>query len=327
MTDNNRKNQKCFIGLPSCGYIYESAKSCFVACPSDKKYTLKIQVIKDILESKQYECHIALQRSEPGSFAFCTKICSKIIQSQFCIVLLDHSENDIKQEYPNPNVHMEYGMMLGQNKHILPLQDEKFKLGFNIAPLDTIKYSDENFKTKVSEAIENAITKFSKREIVGQLEQGKDLLTYYNLIGFSLADIKVNFYDLLYGFGKNLGFFFFINKPKSKYKYIAAFDFEDPKLIVLHTKILIESIVNAYETSITSLQPDQKKEDYEYLIRDISVDIVVPPFYEKEEILTHLTNIVTNIHDIKIALFYRLDYTNLLKEEYNKVGDFKLKKE
>ena len=45
-----RKNEKCFIGMPSCGYCYESAKMCFVACPSDEEYTLKVGVIKDILE-------------------------------------------------------------------------------------------------------------------------------------------------------------------------------------------------------------------------------------------------------------------------------------
>src|ERR1019366_61759 len=172
MADVNRKNEKCFIGLPSCGYIYESAKSCFIACPSDDRYTTKLDVIKNILESKQYETYIALQKLDPANFAFCTKICSRIIQSQFCIVLLDYSENGKGKEIPNPNVHMEYGMMLSQNKHIIPLQNEKYNLSFNIAQLDTIKYTEANFKTKVTEAIENAIAKFSTKETQGQIGQG-----------------------------------------------------------------------------------------------------------------------------------------------------------
>src|SRR3989339_1100341 len=116
-----KKNDKCFIGMPVCGYGYESAKSCFVACPSDKKYTLKIETIESVIASKQYECHVALKKIDPGNFAFCTKICSKIIQSQFCIVFLDFSldKNEKKtSEHPNPNVHFEYGLMLGQHKHI-----------------------------------------------------------------------------------------------------------------------------------------------------------------------------------------------------------------
>jgi hypothetical protein len=326
MTENNKKNLKCFIGMPSCGYIYESAKSCFIACPSDKKYTIKIQVIRDILESKQYECHIALQRSDPGSFAFCTKICSRIIQSQFCIVFLDYSENGDGIEFPNPNVHMEYGMMLGQNKHIIPLQDEKYKLNFNIAPLDTIKYSDENFKSKVIEAIDNAIIKSSKTDTIGQLDQGKDLQTYYNISGFTIADIKLNFFEILYQFGQNLGFFLLVDKRKLKYKYFATFDFEDPKLIVLHTKILIDNIVNAYESTIAALKPDQNKEEYKYLIRDISIDVVIPKFYYKEDILDHLTKMIKSIYEIKITLFYRTDFTELIKEEYKNIDDFKPKK-
>lgn len=50
MGNDIKKNEKCFIGMPSCGYVYESAKSCFVACPSDNEYTLKVEVIKDIVE-------------------------------------------------------------------------------------------------------------------------------------------------------------------------------------------------------------------------------------------------------------------------------------
>ena len=173
-----RKNEKCFIGMPSCGYGYESAKLCFIACPSHEKYTLKIEVIKDLVESKQYEAHIALKRIEPGTFAFCTKICSKIIQSQFCIVFLDPSfdKNDI--EYPNPNVHFEYGMMVSQNKHIIPLQDEKYDLSFNISPLDTIKYNDKNFKIKVSDAISYAIKRSSETKVQGSSPQGPEVVIF-----------------------------------------------------------------------------------------------------------------------------------------------------
>ena len=103
MSNTIKKNEKCFIGLPACGYGFESAKLCFVACPSDEKYIIKLELIKSIVESKQYECHIALHRIDPGNFAFCTKICSKIVQSQFCIVLLDPSIDKEGKEFYNPN--------------------------------------------------------------------------------------------------------------------------------------------------------------------------------------------------------------------------------
>ena len=176
MDEKLRKNDKCFIGMPSCDYVYESAKLCFVACPSHEKYTLKIEVIKDIVESRQYECHVALKRIDPGTFAFCTKICSKIIQAQYCIVFLDPSFDKEGIEYPNPNVHFEYGMMISQNKHIIPLQDEKHGLAFNISPLDTIKYNNSNFKQKVSEAIEFAIINQQKRKRQERLHKDRKYL-------------------------------------------------------------------------------------------------------------------------------------------------------
>lgn len=239
MENNIRKNEKCFIGMPSCGYGYESAKLCFVACPSHEKYTLKIEVIKDLIESHQYECHIALKRIDPGNFAFCTKICSKIIQSQFCIVFLEPSYNSNGTEYPNPNVHFEYGMMVSQNKHIIPLQDERFDLPFNISPLDTIKYNDSNFKSKVSEAINYAIKRYSEKKEVGTLPQGPEVFIFYNLQGFKLSDTTINFLKVLYEFGSNLGFFLFNNIKLGTYKYIGPFDYEDPKLAILHAKLLL----------------------------------------------------------------------------------------
>ncbi len=239
MEETIRENERCFIGMPSCGYGYESAKLCFVACPSDEKYTLKVDAIKDIVESKQYECHIALKRIDPGNFAFCTKICSKIIQSQFCVVLLDPSapEKDKEREYPNPNVHLEYGMMMSQNKHILPLQDEKWNLAFNISPLDTIKYTDANFKSKVNEAVGNAIERFSERKLSGQVPQGPEIFSFYNLAGYSMSDISLKFNEFLFKLGTHLGFFLFDNKDN--YKYVGPFDYEDPRKIILHTKLLI----------------------------------------------------------------------------------------
>lgn len=92
----------------------------------------------------------------PAQNAFCAKICSKIITSQFCIILLN---NDIRDgtEMPNANVNMEYGLMLGFNKYVIPFQRQDQTLPFNVAGLDTVKYTNENFETKASKAIEIAI--------------------------------------------------------------------------------------------------------------------------------------------------------------------------
>jgi|GEM_PF-1352162 len=325
MDETLRKNENCFIGMPACGYGYESAKLCFIACPSHVKYTLKIDVIKDIIESHQYECHVALKKIDPGTFAFCTKICSKIIQAQFCIAFLDPSFDDNGSEYPNPNVHFEYGMMISQNKHIIPLQDEKHDLAFNISPLDTIKYNDSNFKQKVSEAIEFAIKKSAEKKATGPHSQGPEVFTFYNLHGFRLADTNVNFYKLLYDFGANLGFFLFDNKEKLTYKYIGPFDNEDPKLSILHTKLLIENIVRTYEDIKKQREDsgDGNIDNIRYLIQSISVDLIIPTFYEKSEILDRIKTLLPEGYEFPIIIHYRKDFKEHIDEKYKEIGEIK----
>jgi len=321
-----RENEKCFIGMPSCGYGYESAKSCFVACPAHEKYTLKIDVIKDIVEAKQYECHIALKRIDPGNFAFCTKICSKIIQSQFCIVFLDPSLDKNSNEYPNPNVHFEYGMMISQNKHIIPLQDEKYDLAFNISPLDTIKYNDANFKLKIIEAVDNAIARSTESKSSGQIPHGPYILTFYNIYGYQLSDITNGFFKLLYGYGSNLGFFLFENKQDNKYKFVGLFELEDPKKAILHTKLLVDNVISAYKSFVFGISKDNKEEikKYEYMIKDVSIDIIVPSFYEKEEILNRIKSIASKEYDYLIKVYYRNDIENYVKNQYKEIGSLKI---
>jgi hypothetical protein len=127
-------NETCIIGLPTCGYAFSSARMAFVATPADEEFSLELEILQSLLQEKDYEAYIALQRLEPAKLAFCTKICSKIITSQFCIVVLNRSSHRDHPEIkiPNPNVHMEYGLMMAFKKYILPFQLEGEELAFNI---------------------------------------------------------------------------------------------------------------------------------------------------------------------------------------------------
>ncbi len=322
-----RKNENCFIGMPSCGYGYESAKSCFMACPAYEKYTLVIDTIKGIIESKQYECHIALKKIDPGNFAFCTKICSKIIQSQFCIVLLDPSPGKTnKKEYPNPNVHLEYGMMISQNKHIIPLQDEKYDLAFNISPLDTIKYNPSNLKIKVAEAIDNAIARGIKSTTSGQIPPGTEIFTFYNISGYQVSDVSNVVFKFIFNLGSSLGYFLVNNYKELKYKFIGLFDIEDPKKAILHTKLLIDNIISAYKRTISNIPKDNinKLKQFEYLVKGVSIDLIVPPFYRKEEIQNKINSIIDKEYEFQINIYYRNDIRNFIEDQYKDIGNLKI---
>jgi len=151
-------NEECIIGLPTCGYAFSSSKMAFIATPSDEEFQLEIDIIQNLLKEKDYDGYVALRQIDPGKFAFCTKICSKIITSQFCIVMLNSSTHKSHPtiKIPNPNVHLEYGLILAFKKYVLPFQREGDTLPFNISPLDTILYNKKNFKVTIESPVEGS---------------------------------------------------------------------------------------------------------------------------------------------------------------------------
>ena len=74
------------------------------------------------------------------------------------MLLNEDDKND--QLILNANVNMEYGLMLGFNKFLIPFQRESHSLPFNVAGLDTEKYNNNNdFAVKATNAIDIAIYK------------------------------------------------------------------------------------------------------------------------------------------------------------------------
>ena len=152
-----RKNEHCIVGLPRCDFVFSSTRTCFVAY-GFKTSPLEMTIIRNLLAERGIQCEEAGGSLAPGQNAFCQKICSKIITSQFCVVLLNHDDENGKL-VPNANVNMEYGLMLGFNKYLVPFQLQTHSLPFNVAGLDTVKYDKSNFESKASEAIAIAIEK------------------------------------------------------------------------------------------------------------------------------------------------------------------------
>jgi len=124
-----------------------------------------------------------------GQDIFCTKICGKIIESQFCLVILDDLVRD-GVNIPNPNVYYEYGLMTSLGKHIIPLQKDGLKLAFNIQSYDTVKYTPRNIGTELDRAIKDAI-KLSQTPDAPSLKppvSERTLLRQFELAGFEPKD-------------------------------------------------------------------------------------------------------------------------------------------
>jgi len=55
-------NEKCIVGLPTCGYAFSNTRMAFIAAPADEEFALEIDILKALLEEKGYEAYVALTR-------------------------------------------------------------------------------------------------------------------------------------------------------------------------------------------------------------------------------------------------------------------------
>ena len=151
---------------------------CFIACPNPKEVGLELEIISEKLQKEGIDSFIAVRERAYGEDIFCTKICGKIIESMFCIVLLnDVKSNESNELIPNPNVYYEYGLMTALKKEIIPLQHSEHNLAFNIQGLETIKYTNENLVDELEKAIKKTLAIIEMTRKTEQLEIESDVYT------------------------------------------------------------------------------------------------------------------------------------------------------
>lgn len=180
-------NERCFIRKEhECGKMFGPSKSCFIACPTNDDLEPILGLMYEKLSKVGIEPIVAVKERAYGQDIFCTKICGKIIESRFCIVILDDSIKE-GNNIPNPNVYYEYGLMTALRKHIIPLQKEDLELAFNIQSYDTIKYNNKNITTELDSAIRDAIrlTEAKEPEKAAQPMDEMFILRRMELAGFS----------------------------------------------------------------------------------------------------------------------------------------------
>jgi hypothetical protein len=215
-----RRNELCIIGLPRCDFVFSSTRTCFTGYGFTES-ALEMAILRNVLAKRGIEAAEAGATLAPGQNAFCAKICSKIIIAQFCAILLN---NDIKNgaEVPNANVNMEYGLMLGFNKYVIPFRRESQRLPFNVAGLDTVKYANEDFERKAAQAIDLAVAAttqeatpaFSPDQILEAFLLSKRLL---------VVPLTSEGDRALFEFGRPLGFNMLMTFDGMRYVYFGNF--------------------------------------------------------------------------------------------------------
>jgi len=216
-----KRNERCVIGLPRCDYVFNSNRMSFIAYGFESS-RLEMEILKGILESKNIEVYEAGGNIDPGKNAFCSKICSKIITSQFCLVLLNNDSKD-SIKVPNANVNMEYGLMLGFNKYVIPFQKDNEKLPFNVSGIDTIKYNQSNFKEKAEKAITQAIDS-TKPESETKPDTNLTIEKFLLAKDAFIAPIDDEGHKNLHALGSSLNYYLLNDFTGLKYYYLGIFN-------------------------------------------------------------------------------------------------------
>lgn len=151
----------------------------FIIGSGSSEFEKDINVIRDVLKKFGYDGYFALlSEKEKGLDSFCDKICSKILGSQFCVVMLndpiiqpeqypDSAKKGVVLRGPRPNVYYEYGIAVAANKNIIPVMRRDMKLPFDVQHLDAILYTPlDELRTKLMVAIQEIINKPNRRRFV-----------------------------------------------------------------------------------------------------------------------------------------------------------------
>ena len=317
-------NDSCIIGLPTCGYAFSSSRMAFVAAPSDAEFRLEIDILQNLLQAKDYEAYVAVQSSDPAKLTFCTKICSKIITSQFCIVLLNSSthRDHPKVRIPNPNVYLEYGLMLAFKKHIVPFQRENDELPFNIQPLDTVLHTNATFKKKADQAIDGAIlaagtTSRPTRSIMSN----ENLLKYITIRGLLLSQLANSDAKYLANLGHSMGFLFF---EGPEIVWFGLFDKEPAKEVVFRLKLLLQNLDNArstFETQVARTMTPEQVSHYRGLWERFRVEVFVSRELDKTRIEDRVRQLIAGLTTVEWTLLTEDDVQDAISREYDSIGE------
>jgi hypothetical protein len=314
-------NERCFIRKEhKCGKMFGPSKSCFIACPTNDDLEMILGLMSEKLSKVGIEPIVAVKERAYGQDIFCTKICGKIIESRFCIVILDDS---IKEDtnIPNPNVYYEYGLMTALRKHIIPLQKENLKLAFNIQSYDTIKYNQCNITTELDRAIRDAIrlTEVREPEKTAGPMNDKFILRRMELAGFEAKGENWFLSDVI----DDTGFKGFGHPEKSFYVYVGKVDddkdlqsyIEDLNVVIYRTEKKAKALQEEINTikSENLKRTSEKGEEWDKLIsfRYGSIDT-------SEEILKMMSTIFiafVSRSEIDLSVFLKSAYLILKDQE------------
>ena len=219
---------------------------------------------------------------------------------------------------PNPNVHLEYGMMMAFHKHIIPMQKSSDILPFNIYPIDTIKYEPQTFKKKAEDAIDEVLLRFKAKEMPA-MQTPLNMVRYYTFKGLRYSDVAAG------STGQavfNLGIMFSFNlfdDGEGKFVFLGYFVENEHKDSMVAVKYLIQNIADAYKR----IQAVKEKPEYQMaqkILDNISIEIIVPENAPVSQMIEKAEHFQHNVRNISLTFIRPSEIEHAIKQEYESIG-------
>lgn len=307
-----RRNERCVIGLPACDYVFSSTRNCFIAYGFSTSVFERDILIK-LLEERGIVAVEAGGQIEPGKLVFCAKICSKIIVAQFCIVLIN-SDRVKGRNVANANVNMEYGLMLGHNKYVIPFQREADVLPFNVAGIDTIKYNQGNFSKLAIQAIDQALAETSQTAPTQSIDQLTSLFVLTQKATF--VDIVNNPQErAIFDLGNTFGFKLLVKFDGLSYVFLGIFAAIQARPIMWRLSQFLELLggrINSFQTRRElGLANNLEASAMELFVKRLEIWLIVNGDSECNDIRGWIDTIPT---PLPLKIFTIADVTKSLSE-------------
>lgn len=141
----------------------------FIIGSGSDEFKPDILAILEVLAGFGFPGNFALLSDKSkGLDVFCDKICSKIREAQFCIVMLNDplSLQFTSLRVPSANVYYEFGLAVAQGRGIIPIIRRGLNMPFDVQHLDAIIYDDlDDLKTKLKKSIVGTLRKIPKAKL------------------------------------------------------------------------------------------------------------------------------------------------------------------
>jgi hypothetical protein len=150
----------------------------FIIGSGNHEFTEDLNAVKEVLGKFGLKGYFALlSDEEKGLDAFCDKICSQILCSQFCVAMLndpialEYIDKKTKDERifraPRANVYYEFGIAVALKKRIVPIIRKGMNLPFDVQHLDADIYEDlDDLKEKLEASVRSTLLKPNREEII-----------------------------------------------------------------------------------------------------------------------------------------------------------------